>query len=95
MKLPFDLANNNSPMSETLSTQTITSPANAPLNLTATPFSATEVTLAWSPPLDSSGVVILTHLAFNRQAKRANVLIIDEPELSLHLRRQELFVDSV
>lgn len=40
-------------------------------------------------------VVILTHLAFNRQAKRANVLIIDEPELSLHLRWQELFVDAV
>lgn len=40
-------------------------------------------------------VVILTHLAFNPQAKRANVLIIDEPELSLHLRWQELFVDAV
>jgi predicted ATP-binding protein involved in virulence len=40
-------------------------------------------------------VVILTHLAFNRQAKRANVLIIDEPELSLHLRWQEQFVDAV
>lgn len=40
-------------------------------------------------------VVILTHLAFNRQAKRANILIIDEPELSLHLRWQELFVDAV
>lgn len=40
-------------------------------------------------------VVILTHLAFNRQAKQANVLIIDEPELSLHLRWQELFVDAV
>jgi predicted ATP-binding protein involved in virulence len=39
--------------------------------------------------------VILTHLAFNNQAKRANVLIIDEPELSLHLRWQELFVDAV
>jgi len=40
-------------------------------------------------------VVILTHLAFNTQAKRANVLIIDEPELSLHLRWQERFVDAV
>jgi predicted ATPase len=40
-------------------------------------------------------VVILTHLAFNRLAKRANILIIDEPELSLHLRWQELFVDAV
>ena len=40
-------------------------------------------------------VVILTHLAFNQQAKRANVLIIDEPELSLHVRWQELFVDAV
>jgi energy-coupling factor transporter ATP-binding protein EcfA2 len=40
-------------------------------------------------------VVILTHLAFNRQAKRANILIIDEPELSLHIRWQELFVDAL
>jgi predicted ATP-binding protein involved in virulence len=40
-------------------------------------------------------VVILTHLAFNPQARRANVLIIDEPELSLHVRWQELFVDAV
>jgi energy-coupling factor transporter ATP-binding protein EcfA2 len=40
-------------------------------------------------------VVILTHLAFNNQAKQANVLIIDEPELSLHLKWQELFVDAV
>jgi energy-coupling factor transporter ATP-binding protein EcfA2 len=40
-------------------------------------------------------VVILTHLAFNSRAKLANVLIIDEPELSLHLRWQELFVDAI
>ena len=40
-------------------------------------------------------VVILTHLAFNVQARRANVLIIDEPELSLHLRWQERFVAAV
>jgi fibronectin type 3 domain-containing protein len=52
----FDLANNNSKMSETLNTQTYTSPANAPSNLTATAFSATGVDLAWSPPQDSSGL---------------------------------------
>jgi len=52
----FDLANNNSAMSETLSTQTHTSPADAPSSLTAAPFSATEVNLAWSSPLDSSGL---------------------------------------
>jgi predicted ATP-binding protein involved in virulence len=40
-------------------------------------------------------VMILTHLAFNRQARWANALIIDEPELSLHLRWQEQFVDAV
>ncbi|MFC1672656.1 AAA family ATPase [Pseudomonadota bacterium] len=38
--------------------------------------------------------VILTHLAFNKLAREANVLIIDEPELSLHVRWQELFVDA-
>jgi predicted ATP-binding protein involved in virulence len=39
--------------------------------------------------------VILTHLAFNPQVKNDNVLIIDEPELSLHVQWQELFVDSI
>ena len=43
---------------------------------------------------ESQIVVILTHLAFN-EAARANVFIVDEPELSLHLRWQELFVESV
>lgn len=39
--------------------------------------------------------VILTHLSFNSNAQAANVFIIDEPELSLHVLWQELFVDSV
>jgi predicted ATP-binding protein involved in virulence len=39
--------------------------------------------------------VILTHLAFNPLAQGANVFIIDEPELSLHVQWQELFVDSI
>jgi predicted ATP-binding protein involved in virulence len=38
--------------------------------------------------------VILTHLAFNPLAQN-NVFIIDEPELSLHVQWQELFVDSI
>jgi predicted ATPase len=40
-------------------------------------------------------VVILTHLAFNSAARDANVLIIDEPELSLHIRWQEQFVGAL
>jgi energy-coupling factor transporter ATP-binding protein EcfA2 len=40
-------------------------------------------------------VVILTHLSFNEAARQANVLIIDEPELSLHLRWQEQFVTAL
>jgi energy-coupling factor transporter ATP-binding protein EcfA2 len=40
-------------------------------------------------------VVILTHLAFNERARQANVLIIDEPEISLHVRWQEIFVDAL
>jgi len=40
-------------------------------------------------------VVILTHAAFSPEAEKANVFIIDEPELSLHLRWQQLFVDAV
>jgi predicted ATP-binding protein involved in virulence len=39
--------------------------------------------------------VILTNLSFSPAAQKANVFIIDEPELSLHLRWQEMFVDSV
>jgi predicted ATPase len=40
-------------------------------------------------------VVIITHLAFNPVAKMANVFIVDEPELSLHVRWQELFVNTI
>jgi energy-coupling factor transporter ATP-binding protein EcfA2 len=40
-------------------------------------------------------LVILTHLAFSQQAEMANVLIIDEPELSLHIRWQERFVAAL
>jgi predicted ATPase len=39
--------------------------------------------------------VLLTHLAFNPSSKAANVLIVDEPELSLHLKWQENFVSAV
>lgn len=39
--------------------------------------------------------VLLANLMFNEDEKQANVLIIDEPELSLHLRWQEMFVSSV
>ena len=40
-------------------------------------------------------VVILTHLYFNPEVARANVFIIDEPELSLHVEWQEKFVDGI
>ncbi|MBI5006797.1 MAG: AAA family ATPase [Nitrosomonadales bacterium] len=40
-------------------------------------------------------VVILAHLAINREFKRAGIFIVDEPELSLHLKWQEIFVDSL
>lgn len=39
--------------------------------------------------------VILTHLSFNPAAQKNNVFIIDEPELSLHVQWQEMFVESV
>lgn len=44
---------------------------------------------------ESQIFVILTHLLFNPKAQRDNVFIIDEPELSLHVQWQELFVDSI
>jgi hypothetical protein len=39
--------------------------------------------------------VIMTHLFFNPYAQEGNVFIVDEPELSLHIQWQELFVSSV
>ena len=44
---------------------------------------------------ESQIVVMLTHLFFNPDARTANVFIIDEPELSLHIRWQELFVEAI
>ena len=40
-------------------------------------------------------VVIFGHLAINRELNRAGIFVIDEPELSLHLRWQQIFVDSL
>lgn len=40
-------------------------------------------------------VVILGHLAINRELNRAGVFVVDEPELSLHLKWQQIFVDSL
>lgn len=40
-------------------------------------------------------VVMLGHLALNEAANRAGIFIVDEPELSLHLRWQEKFVESI
>lgn len=52
----FDLANNKSAQSETLSTQTARSSPYAPTNLVATAVSAAEVALTWSPPQNNSGL---------------------------------------
>lgn len=38
---------------------------------------------------------IITNLCLDRSAKRSNIFIIDEPELSLHVDWQEIFVDSL
>lgn len=40
-------------------------------------------------------IVILTHLHFNPEVRKASVFIIDEPELSLHVEWQEKFVDAM
>lgn len=40
-------------------------------------------------------VVLITHLFFNESIRRSNVLIIDEPEVSLHLRWQEQFISAL
>lgn len=40
-------------------------------------------------------IVIFAHLYFNPETERANVFIIDEPELSLHVQWQAKFVDAL
>lgn len=40
-------------------------------------------------------VVILAHLHFNPEVRKAGIFIIDEPELSLHVEWQEKFVESI
>lgn len=40
-------------------------------------------------------IVIFAHLYFNPETKNANIFIIDEPELSLHVQWQAKFVESV
>jgi predicted ATP-binding protein involved in virulence len=39
--------------------------------------------------------ILISQLTFNPLLKKANVLIIDEPEISLHVRWQEVFVDGI
>jgi predicted ATP-dependent endonuclease of OLD family len=39
--------------------------------------------------------VIFGHLAINREIKKAGIFVIDEPEISLHLKWQEIFVSSI
>lgn len=39
-------------------------------------------------------LIIIAHLLFNEYSSRSNVFIIDEPELSLHLKWQERFVEK-
>lgn len=39
--------------------------------------------------------VLLSHLFFDQTVRNGRVFIIDEPELSLHVEWQELFVDSI
>ena len=40
-------------------------------------------------------VILLAHIAFYKRNKDASVFVIDEPELSLHISWQEIFVDAL
>lgn len=40
-------------------------------------------------------IVMLAHLAFHKKNRRSSIFIIDEPELSLHISWQEIFVDAL
>ena len=40
-------------------------------------------------------IIMLAHLAFYNSSNRSPIFIIDEPELSLHISWQEIFVDAL
>ncbi len=40
-------------------------------------------------------LVLIIHLVFNKASDSANIIIIDEPELSLHIAWQEMFCDKI
>ena len=40
-------------------------------------------------------VIMLAHLALNKGNRQSSIFLIDEPELSLHISWQELFVDAL
>lgn len=40
-------------------------------------------------------IILLAHIAFHKRNRNSSILIIDEPELSLHISWQELFVDAL
>ncbi|EJL6677351.1 ATP-binding protein, partial [Vibrio cholerae] len=40
-------------------------------------------------------ITLFAHILFNRRMVQQAVFMIDEPELSLHLAWQEMFVDSL
>ena len=40
-------------------------------------------------------LIIFAHLMFNRYSKKSSVFIIDEPELSLHLKWQSIFLERI
>lgn len=44
---------------------------------------------------ESQILIMISHLIFNPDARDASVILIDEPELSLHIAWQELFVESL
>jgi len=52
----FDFANNNSPLTPTLSVLTYRTTADSATNLVATPISAQEIDLSWSPPANATGL---------------------------------------
>ena len=52
----FDFANNSSPLSPTLSLLTYRTTADSATNLVATPISAQEIDLSWSPPANATGL---------------------------------------
>jgi fibronectin type 3 domain-containing protein len=84
----FDLANNRSLGSATLSVTTLRTSAGSPTNVVATAVSPKQVTVTWSPPTDTTGLT--TYLIFSGSSFSNLVQIAKVPSSTTTFQNQPL-----